>query len=230
MSESRFHRWKKHLLPWDRMIPLTFPITAIVVIVFLFAVVLQKKQPHTPTSPPIATPPAHKHQDAIKAAFDFAWDGYYKLAFPHDELKPISNTPGTTRNDWGATAVDALGTAILMGKQNVIKIVLDHIAGTDFTHTSSPISVFESTIRYVGGLLSAYELLTGPFHGSVPEGFDTKLLLEKARSLADLLANSFQEAYKMPSNMLDPVTLKGDGKNSLASAGSLVCQFKECRY
>ena len=27
---------------------------------------------------------------AVKEAFDRAWDGYYKYAFPHDSLKPIS--------------------------------------------------------------------------------------------------------------------------------------------
>lgn len=29
--------------------------------------------------------------DAVKEAFTYAWDGYYKYAFPHDELRPVSN-------------------------------------------------------------------------------------------------------------------------------------------
>lgn len=29
--------------------------------------------------------------DAIKDAFLFGWDGYYKYAFPHDELEPVTN-------------------------------------------------------------------------------------------------------------------------------------------
>jgi mannosyl-oligosaccharide alpha-1,2-mannosidase len=29
--------------------------------------------------------------DAVKAAFEFAWAGYYEYAFPHDELHPVSN-------------------------------------------------------------------------------------------------------------------------------------------
>jgi hypothetical protein len=29
--------------------------------------------------------------DAVKAAFEFAWAGYEKYAFPHDELHPVSN-------------------------------------------------------------------------------------------------------------------------------------------
>ena len=29
--------------------------------------------------------------DAVKEAFIHAWDGYYKYAFPHDELHPVTN-------------------------------------------------------------------------------------------------------------------------------------------
>lgn len=28
---------------------------------------------------------------AVKEAFQFAWNGYYKYAFPHDELRPVTN-------------------------------------------------------------------------------------------------------------------------------------------
>lgn len=35
--------------------------------------------------------------DAVKAAFEFAWDGYQKYAFPHDELHPVSNSYSDSR-------------------------------------------------------------------------------------------------------------------------------------
>lgn len=35
--------------------------------------------------------------DAVKEAFQFAWDGYYTYAFPNDELHPISNGFGNSR-------------------------------------------------------------------------------------------------------------------------------------
>lgn len=35
---------------------------------------------------------------AVKEAFQFAWDGYYKYAFPHDELHPISNSFSDSRS------------------------------------------------------------------------------------------------------------------------------------
>lgn len=31
-------------------------------------------------------------RDAVKQAFQISWDGYYKYAFPHDSLKPVSNS------------------------------------------------------------------------------------------------------------------------------------------
>ena len=44
-----------------------------------------------------------------------------------------------------------------MGKADVVKQILDHIATIDW-HTTAPgkegVSVFETTIRYLGGLLS----------------------------------------------------------------------------
>lgn len=30
--------------------------------------------------------------NAVKAAFQTAWDGYYKYAYGHDSLRPVSNT------------------------------------------------------------------------------------------------------------------------------------------
>lgn len=35
--------------------------------------------------------------DAVKEAFQHAWDGYMKYAFPHDELTPVSNGHADSR-------------------------------------------------------------------------------------------------------------------------------------
>lgn len=35
--------------------------------------------------------------DAIREAFQHAWNGYTKYAFPHDELHPVSNGHGDSR-------------------------------------------------------------------------------------------------------------------------------------
>lgn len=35
--------------------------------------------------------------EAVQEAFQHAWDGYVKYAFPHDELHPMSNGYGDSR-------------------------------------------------------------------------------------------------------------------------------------
>jgi mannosyl-oligosaccharide alpha-1,2-mannosidase len=34
----------------------------------------------------------HEKARAVKEAFEISWSGYYKYAFPHDTLHPVSNT------------------------------------------------------------------------------------------------------------------------------------------
>lgn len=66
------------------------------------------------------------------------------------------------RNHWGASAVDALGTAILMDLPDIVNDIVGFIPSIDFSNPEGDVNVFETTIRYLGGLLSAFDLLTGP--------------------------------------------------------------------
>lgn len=58
------------------------------------------------------------------------------------------------RNGWGASAVDAFSTALVMEDWDVVKQILDFVPTIDFDSTSSEVSLFETTIRYLGGMLS----------------------------------------------------------------------------
>lgn len=66
------------------------------------------------------------------------------------------------RNGWGATAIDALSTAIMMNLADPVNDILNHIRSVDFrkSRTKQTVSLFETTIRYLGGMLSAYDLLS----------------------------------------------------------------------
>ena len=69
------------------------------------------------------------------------------------------------RNGWGASAFDALSTALLMDIPYIVNEILAYIPTVDFTRepdATQGVSLFETTIRYLAGLLSAYDLLTGP--------------------------------------------------------------------
>lgn len=109
---------------------------------------------------------------AVRDAFQFAWNGYSQYAFPNDELKPVSNTFSNSRNGWGASAADALSTALVMDLPDIVKQIVDYIPSINFTQpkTEDPVSLFETTIRYLGGMLAGYDLLTGPLSNVAEEG------------------------------------------------------------
>jgi len=46
----------------------------------------------------------------------------------------------------------------------IVDQILDFIPTINFKKTKDPVDLFETTIRYLGGMVSAYELLTGPMH------------------------------------------------------------------
>jgi mannosyl-oligosaccharide alpha-1,2-mannosidase len=55
------------------------------------------------------------------------------------------------------TAIDSLSTAIIMREKDTVNKILDFVPTVDFTTTqkvNETVSVFESNIRYLGGLLS----------------------------------------------------------------------------
>lgn len=59
-----------------------------------------------------------------------------------------------SRNGWGASAVDAFSTALVMGKWDVVEQILEYVPKIDFDTTTTEVSLFETTIRYLGGLVS----------------------------------------------------------------------------
>jgi mannosyl-oligosaccharide alpha-1,2-mannosidase len=116
--------------------------------------------------------------DFVKEAFRRSWSSYRKYAWGHDSLRPISNSwyddrcvmnmdnhskkkkksPSLAltryRNGWGASAIDALSTAIVMEEAEVVKDILLFVQTVDFRKTDMDVSLFETTIRYLGGLIS----------------------------------------------------------------------------
>jgi len=93
----------------------------------------------------------------IKQAMSHAWHGYEAQAFGKDELLPQS---GRGNNKWGGmgmTLVDALDTLWLMDLKDEFARARDWCATTLQHDLNTPVSTFETTIRSLGGLLSAYD-------------------------------------------------------------------------
>lgn len=60
----------------------------------------------------------------------------------------------SVRNGWGASAVDAFSTALIMCNWDVVDQILEYVPVINFDKTTTEVSLFETTIRYLGGLLS----------------------------------------------------------------------------
>ncbi|KAF7619586.1 hypothetical protein AFLA_001211 [Aspergillus flavus NRRL3357] len=165
--------------------------------------------------------------NAVKEAFVHAWDGYMQYAYPHDELHPISNGVGDSRNGWGASAVDALSTAVIMGNETIVNQILDHIATIDYSKTDDQVSLFETTIRYLGGMLSGYDLLKGPASNLVKDQAKVKTLLDQSQNLADVLKFAFDTPSGIPYNNINITSHGNDGAttNGLAVTGTLVLEW-----
>ena len=128
-------------------------------------------------------------RDKIREAFVFSWAGYKKKAWMQDELSPVS---GKFRNPfcaWGATLVDSLDTLYMMDLEDDFEEAVDAIKDIDFTTSPrNDIPLFETVIRYLGGLVAAYDISDGT----------RRILLDKAVELADILIGAFDTPNRMP--------------------------------
>ena len=98
-------------------------------------------------------------------------------------------------NGWGVTAFDSLDTMILLGFDEEFKRALELVRKTNFVpKTDDYAPFFETVIRYLGGLMSAYALSKEP------------ILLEKADELARVLSPAFNSSTGFPYYAVDPVS------------------------
>lgn len=126
---------------------------------------------------------------AVKASFKHAWAGYVKYGLGHDEVKPLSKGFADPFMGWQATLVDSLDTLWIMGLEKEFQEALRHVEKIDFrSSTRKDIPLFETVIRYLGGLLGAYDVSGGEY----------PVLLRKSEELAEILMGAFDTPNRMP--------------------------------
>jgi mannosyl-oligosaccharide alpha-1,2-mannosidase len=130
-----------------------------------------------------------ERKQKIKEAFSHAWAGYRDYAFGKDEVMPLSGSSVNSFGGWGATTVDAMDTLWIMGMKDEFAACVTAVEHIDFTtNTERELNIFETTIRYLGGLLAAYDLSDGKYPA----------LLEKAKELGEILYSAFDTPNRMP--------------------------------
>ncbi|PFH56645.1 hypothetical protein XA68_16202 [Ophiocordyceps unilateralis] len=137
----------------------------------------------------------------VRRLFQANWDSYRRFAWGRDALLPVSGGGRDQFGGWAATLVDSLDTLWIMGLRQDFHEAAAAVAKLDFGQaTTNRINVFETTIRYLGGLLAAYDLSQ---HAA---------LLAKAVELGDLLYGAFNTVNGMPVDFLDlTAARKGSG-------------------
>ncbi|PVU85313.1 hypothetical protein BB561_006956, partial [Smittium simulii] len=115
----------------------------------------------------------YKKKEAIRDAMKHAWRGYETYAFGKDELLPVSSS---YNQNWGVTLLDSLDTLYIMEMHDEFNRAKKHVEKIQFNTTlpGHQTSLFETVIRSLGGLISAYELDESP------------IFLKKATELAEL--------------------------------------------
>ena len=88
----------------------------------------------------------NERADSVREAIAWAWDGYVKYAWTHDELRPLSRSGMDSFCASGATIVDSLSTLWLANMPERFAVARSWIADMDFSRLRD-CNLFESNIR-----------------------------------------------------------------------------------
>ncbi|KAK4033265.1 glycoside hydrolase [Parachaetomium inaequale] len=142
-----------------------------------------------------------ERRDAVLQLTRRCWDSYRKYAWKQDALLPLSKDGRGQFSGWAATLVDSLDTLWMMGLRDQFDEAVAAVAEIDFGLSSAPqVNIFETNIRYLGGLMAAYDLS------------GREVLLHKAIELGDLIYGGFNTENRMPvDNINFQAAMEGSG-------------------
>lgn len=204
-----FRRWGKSKI--ERNPESSFKLLAVVLVITFYLVIKEFQHPtvHLPFTSPVGaqiqlaqwngTGKAHESRaDQVRDAMKYTYWKYREKAWGCDDILPVSGGNSSSRNGWGAFIVDSASTLALMELWDELEHSVEFILGIDFTVADGLVDPFETTIRYLGGLLSLVDLYDA---GLIPE----KTLHEEARDLilehAVTLAENLAPTYDTPTGM-----------------------------
>ncbi|KAK9447362.1 glycoside hydrolase [Limtongia smithiae] len=162
-------------------------------------------------------------RDAVKTVFIDSWDGYEQNGYGADVYRPIAKTSRNLgpQGGLGWLVVDALDTMMLMGLDKQVEHARQWIMTNLTLDQDYTASTFETTIRILGGLLSAHYL----------SDYDDAYL-EKAVDLANRLLGAFDSPSGVPYASVNLHTSVGvaspenSGASTTAEAAGMEIELK----
>ena len=171
--------------------------------------------------------------ERVKTMFYHAYDSYVHLALPEAELRPLSCDGGQFEliKIPLITLIDTLDTLVIMGNytefRRAVSIITDYYESFDIDVN---VSVFETNIRVLGGLLSAHLMAIDESLGIYEDTFDyDNELLSLSIDLGERLLPAFKTATGIPYgtvNLRHGVPEAETEISSTAGAGSLFLEFE----
>ncbi|KAH6584398.1 hypothetical protein BASA61_007485 [Batrachochytrium salamandrivorans] len=153
-----------------------------------------------------------------------ALEGYLEFAYPKDELQPLTCSGINTIGNFSLTLIDALDTAMIMDDVSTFSRMVDLVRFVNFDQDVN-VSVFETNIRVVGGLLSAH--IMAKRHPSYSLEYDG-ILLTMAEKIGRKLLLAFNTPTGIPYgtvNMLSGVQKDESTVVCTACAGTFNIEF-----
>ncbi|KAK4168557.1 mannosyl-oligosaccharide 1,2-alpha-mannosidase [Cladorrhinum sp. PSN259] len=179
-----------------------------------------------------------KRRERVVEAMELSWDAYERYAWGHDEFHPISKTgKQMAPKGLGWIVIDSLDTLMLMNLTSRLTHAREWLANSLTWDQDQDVNTFETTIRMLGGLLSAHYLSTeypqlAPIQDDDPGKPGEDLYLEKAKDLADRLMAAFDSPSGIPYASVNLAQYKGIishadlGASSTAETTTLQLEFK----
>ncbi|KAJ4846236.1 Alpha-mannosidase I mns4 [Turnera subulata] len=166
-------------------------------------------------------------RDEVREMFYHAFDGYMNHAFPLDELKPLSCGGEDSLGGYALTLIDSLDTLALLGDRERFTSSVDWIGKNLRFDINKTVSVFETTIRVLGGLLSAHFIASDYATGMRIPSYNDELL-DLAVDLGRRMLPAFDTPTGIPFgsvNLLHGVDEHESKVTSTAGGGTLTLEF-----
>ncbi|CAK1578586.1 unnamed protein product [Parnassius mnemosyne] len=169
-----------------------------------------------------------KLREEVREMFQHAYDSYLRYAYPYDELRPLSCDGVDTWGSYSLTLIDALDTLAIIGNYTEFNRVVDIVLQKQNFDTDINVSVFETNIRIIGGLLSAH-LLSHKTGLKLEPGWPCNgPLLRLAEDVAHRLIAAFDTATGMPYGTINLRSGVPPGETSVtctAGVGTFIVEF-----
>uniref|UniRef100_A0A1B0B9Q8 alpha-1,2-Mannosidase n=1 Tax=Glossina palpalis gambiensis TaxID=67801 RepID=A0A1B0B9Q8_9MUSC len=167
-------------------------------------------------------------REEARRMFQHAYDGYLRYASDYDELRPLTCDGVDTWGSYSLTLIDALDTLAIMGNHTEFRRVVNLLENKMNFDKDINVSVFETNIRIVGGLLSAH-LLSKRAGVTLESGWPCQgPLLRMAENVAKRLLPAFDTATGMPYgtvNLMYGVPKDETSITCTAGVGTLLVEF-----